>query len=464
MSRLGGVCHDKGVRGALILLALACCLAPAGPQKRPARPAPVKTPAPTPAPPRGPAERATIFPLESLRVEGNKVLPAARIIAASGLRIGQAIGKEEFEAARNRLLATGAFEQVGYQYEPSAKQTGYDGVLQVQEIVQFFPYRFEDLPAGEDELRAAARKVEPLFEDKIPATKEVLARFTNALEASLAGKVKVSSQMSDETGELSVLFRQPGPRLNIAEVRFEGNDVIPSAALVRQIADVAIGIPYTEAAMRQRLNASIRPLYEARGRIRVDFPKLALKKAEKVDGVVVTVTIAEGETYKLSEIKTAGLPAAQRTQAEKLADWKKGDIANFDDVQAGVERIRKHYHSEGYLKVDSRIERSIDDKEHTVALTVAIDLGPQYKFGKLTIQGLDILSEPEIRKMWGPLEGKPYQPQYPEAFLARLREEQLFDNLGTTQADTKIDEVSKTVAVTLTFSGAPARSRERRPR
>jgi hypothetical protein len=91
-----------------------------------------------------------------------------------------------------------------------------------------------------------------------------------------------------------------------------------------------------------------------------------------------------------------------------------------------------------------------------------VDLGPQFLFGKLEINGLDILSEPEIRKAWGLLPGKPYQPDYPDGFLVGLRNEGVFENLGKTRAEPHIDEATHIVDVTLFFSGAgpaPAPSR-----
>ena len=75
-------------------------------------------------------------------------------------------------------------------------------------------------------------------------------------------------------------------------------------------------------------------------------------------------------------------------------------------------------------------------------------------FGKLEIKGLDILTEPEIRKMWGALEGKPFNPEFPDSFLARVRNEGILDNLGKTSSETHIDEASKKVDVTLNFSGS----------
>ena len=400
-----------------------------------------------------PAARAQ-FPLETLRVEGNREIPAEKIAAASGLKIGRTVVKEDFEAARKRLMETGAFEQVGYEYKPSAAATGYDAVIEVTEVGQLFPYRLEDLPMSDTVLREALRKQEPLWGDRIPASDGVIQRYAKAIQQALGGNVTVAGKLeADAPGGLAIVFRPPASRPNIAEVHFQGNDALPSAVLMRTISQVAIGIPYTEQNMRQRLEAAIRPLYEARGRIRVTFPQIATAPAPQADGVVVTVTVNEGASYNLGGVRLTGVASSQTAELQKTADWKKGDVVNFDDIKAGLDRIYKRYRNNGYLRVTGDVQRDIHDDSHTVDLTVALQPGPQYHFGKLTIEGLDILSEPAIRKAWGPMEGKPFQPGYADAFLARLREEEVFDNLGKTRSETRTDEATKIVDVTLYFSG-----------
>ena len=397
--------------------------------------------------------------LESLRVTGNHEISAERIAASAGLKIGSAVDQAAFDTARARLMATGAFENAGYEYKPAADGRGYDGVIEVVEINQLFPYRFEDLSASEDALRGALRQAEPIFEDRIPATPPVLDRFTKALEQFLAangaGGVTVSGKLNGEgSAGLAVLFRPSSPRANIAEVRFTGNQAIPTASLLRAINAVAIGLPYTEAALRERLDAAIRHLYEARGLIRISFPAIAPEKAKTVDGIVVTVTVNEGAVYNLSSVRVSGTPAGESTQIEKLADFQKGAVVNFDEINATLERIHKRLSDSGYLRATYTVNRDIHDESHTVDLTVALEPGPRYVFGKLEIKGLDILTEPEIRKMWGALEGKPFNPEFPDSFLARVRNEGILDNLGKTSSETHIDEASKKVDVTLNFSGS----------
>jgi outer membrane protein insertion porin family len=336
------------------------------------------------------------------------------------------------------------------------------------EVNELFPYRFEELPAADDALRAALRKVEPIFEDRIPATAAILDRYSKAIEQVIAasggaGLAVAGKLNADLPGGLAVLFRPSSPRSQIAEVRFTGNDAVPTTLLLKNLSPVAVGIPFTETSVRQRLEASVRPLYEARGRIRVSFPSIATERDPKVDGLVVVVSVNEGPVYNLGAVRFSGVASGDIASIEKLADLKAGDVVNFDDVKAALDRVHKRYRNSGYLRVASTVNRDIHDDSHTVDLAVALELGPQYRFGKLTISGLDIISEPAIRKMWGALEGKTFNPEFPDSFLARVREEGILDNLGNTRAETHIDEASKTVDVALYFKGAAPQPANRRP-
>ena len=71
------------------------------------------------------AEKAEVtrWPIESLAVEGSKNYTAEQILSVAGLKTGQLAGKSDFEAARDRLIATGRFETVGYRFAPNKDST-----------------------------------------------------------------------------------------------------------------------------------------------------------------------------------------------------------------------------------------------------------------------------------------------------------------------------------------------------
>ncbi len=54
------------------------------------------------------------------RGEGNLILAASAILGASGMTRGQVGNSDVFDAARDRLLASGYFDSVSYRYKPSA--------------------------------------------------------------------------------------------------------------------------------------------------------------------------------------------------------------------------------------------------------------------------------------------------------------------------------------------------------
>ena len=72
-----------------------------------------------------PAPQSNKWPVKSLKVEGNQNYTQSQILAVAGMKVGQLAGKPEFEAARDRLVATGSFETVGYKFAPSGDQNGY---------------------------------------------------------------------------------------------------------------------------------------------------------------------------------------------------------------------------------------------------------------------------------------------------------------------------------------------------
>ena len=217
--------------------------------------------------------------------------------------------------------------------------------------------------------------------------------------------------------------------------------------------------------MREILNNAIRPVYEMRGRVRVSFPRVRTEPTQDVQGLHVFVTVDEGQSYELGKVQISGATPVDPAALLKTGDFKTGDVANFERVNEGVERIRKAVRHAGYLNVKVTTERKIDEANKKVDVAVHIDPGPQFTMGKLTIVGLDLDGEAEINRIWTLKEGKPLNPDYPDYFLNRIREEGIFEGLGKTKSDLKVNEQARTADVTITFTaGNPDQKLGRRTR
>jgi outer membrane protein assembly factor BamA len=238
-------------------------------------------------------------------------------------------------------------------------------------------------------------------------------------------------------------------------IHFKGNQVLSQTTLQDAIQGVGIGMPYTEDRFRDALNASVRPLYEARGRLRVAFPTIKTEPNQDITGLNLTVTVDEGETYNLGKVSIDGPTPLKPEELLNAGEFKSGDLANFDKVNEGLERIKKALKHAGYMNAEVTVRRTIDDEKRVVALTLWVEAGTQFTMRKLTIVGLDLDGEAEVNRIWTMKPGKPFNPDYPDHFLKTIKEQGLFDNLGKTKADVKINDKDHTADVTLTFGGAP---------
>ncbi|MDQ2900893.1 MAG: hypothetical protein M3Y07_14000, partial [Acidobacteriota bacterium] len=266
-----------------------------------------------PSTPKASAASPTRWPIQKLAVDGNRRLPSEEILKVAALRLGQLAGKEDFEAARDRLIATGMFETVGYQFAPSPKGPGYDASFQVVEMNQVYPVHFEALSLPDAEIEGYLKERNPLYRPELPGTKNVLDQYAREIETLLASKNhpdKVVGEMVSAGGNrLEILFRSATALPAISEVAFEGNEAVPSRELQRAISGVAFGVPFTKQGFRQLLDSQIRPRYDAVGMLRVSFPKVTTSPATKVKGVDVHVVVNEGPVYKLAKIALAGAPS-----------------------------------------------------------------------------------------------------------------------------------------------------------
>ncbi len=409
------------------------------------------------AAPSQPAPPADKWPIGRIAVEGNHDYTAEQVLAVAALQIGQMAGRPEFDAARNRLLACGAFEDVSYKFAPDADGKSFLAVFQVVETPTAYPVRFEDLGVPASEIEAFLHQHDPLFNTaRLPATKPVLDRYVKLLQDFLASqgspetvKAEVTSGAPDR---YAIVFRPAKALPAVARVTFAGNKVLTQTALQDAIWSAAVGLPFTEQAMRTLLDSGVRPLYEARGRIRVSFPTIATEPVTDVEGIKVNVTVDEGEVYSLGKVAFDGPVPLNPDTLLKTGDFKTGDIANFERIGEGVSRIRAAVRQGGYMDAKVTTQREVNDEKKTVDLAVHVEPGPLYTTGKVAFVGLDLEGEAEMNRMWTLKPGKPFNPDYPDLFLKRVREEGIFDHLGATKAETKIDEKSRVVDVTLRFT------------
>lgn len=404
--------------------------------------------------------------IRSIIVTGNKIYKPADIFKTLALKVEEPATPSAFRAAQSRLLATDLFSNVEYQFRwTGSNPAQYEVTYRVTEFNELFPLQFEDLGVPDDALREYLRAHMAFYNDSIPATAAVVNRYAEVAQEFVA-KTKPALKIkgyvsSDDPNQPAVVIRPDVPFPRIAGITVSGNQAIDTPTLQHALNDVAIGQRFSDTRIREILNGTARKLYATKGYVAVTFPKIHSEKSTENEGYVVHVEIQEGPVFHFgSSIFRGGTVSADDVRS--MMHYRKGEV--FDGGKA--EQLRRDLvdfmRHRGHLSATIQLSNQEDDKNLTVNLIYAMQPGPVYKFETLNVHGLDIQSEPAVRKLWAEKPGDPFNPDYPEFFLKRIKEMGIMDNLGTTKSTFVPDHSSYTVAVNLFFKGAAGEAEKKK--
>jgi outer membrane protein assembly factor BamA len=396
--------------------------------------------------------------IRSINIEGASLYKIADIEKVLELRVGENASNAIFRVAQTKLLQTDLFSSVEYSFRFSlSKPPQYDVTFKVSEYDQIFPLQFEDLGVSNDALRAYLRGHIALYNDRIPPTDPVMRRYTAAAQdfvAQTKPALKIKAfVVSDNPDHPQVVIRPDKPLPRIAGVTVAGNKAIETPVLMRAINEVAFGQRLSDDSLRLLINRTVKPLYGAKGYVAVTFPKIQVEKSSENEGYIVHLTIQEGPLFRFGSSAFRG-GSFMPDDIRGMMHYKRGDpfdVSKAEQLRASLAKSLRH---DGHLDAQVVFSQNEDDKNDAVNLAYSITPGPVYTFQTLEVHGLDIESEPAVRKLWAPKPGNAFDPAYPEYFLKRVREMGLFDNLGSTRSTFTPNESSHTVIVSLFFGGA----------
>ena len=393
------------------------------------------------------------FPLREILIDGNENFATEDIIEVLGLDIGQMVNRADFESAVGQLDKTGVFE--GYAFRFGPKDDGYTVTFTVQEAPELYAVRFEGFDISEEEIRARLRENIPLFGPKVPPIGIMARRIGDLLQelwieqgnqTKIIGDINL---LSDE--EFEILYRPEGTIQNIAFTRFENAKVVPALTLQQKFNSVAMGVTYSERRLLELLKYNIKPLYEQVGRLEVKFCPCSIEPDTASKGLIVTIQVEEGPEYKFGEVVPPQTSFIKPEDMAKLIRFHPGETANLMLVSEALQRYEEQFKGNGFINIRSQYDSTTNPEKKTVDVVMRLDPGYRYVFRKLEIEGLDLVAEAAVRKRWALNAGDHFNQHYPAIFLNRVRSEQMFDNLQTTDWQMKTDEVEKAVDVQLIF-------------
>jgi len=358
------------------------------------------------------------FPLESVAVEGI-ALSKEVVLELAGLHIGSPVDQAAMEAASRRLNETGIFESVSYSYEPGPKQ-GYALTLKVPDPSSLFNATIDIPGVNDDELWRWLASRYPSLNHKVPANESgqqfVGRKLEEHLGAALEGHHVVARLETVLTpGGKSTISFQPDPLPRIIAINFMGESELTAQELVALIPKDVKEQGYTDRTFRRAVELNLRRAYEERGMYRVRFPSITAQR-ESGWSVSVTTSVEEGAKFSLGDVQIVGdkLPVDAMLKAAK---FRKGEIANWTEIQKSIWELERPVRRMGYLHAAAKPERILHDDQHVLDVKIPFNLGQFYTFGQLRITGLTPNQEAQARKTWDLTPGAVFDYDYPKDFF-----------------------------------------------
>ena len=365
--------------------------------------------------------------LRDVRSEGLKTLTPEQVEALSGLQPGAQASRDDLQAAADKLLQTGLFAHVKYNFQ--TRNDGLSVIFHLEEA-QRVPAYFDNLPWFTDgELNDAIRTKLPFYDGTLPDAGGVVDQAADAVSLFLAThglQAAVEHQViGNPNGDGNVQqFHIEGGSLRIAQLEFSDASLNSSREVQQSLSELK-GKPYSRMAIDLFLAEHVSPIYRKQGYLRAKLgpPEVRLTgdpNKKLPEQIPVYVPVTPGAVYRWKGVEWSGNSLLSSISLTGTLGMKAGEIADGMALEAGWERVREEYAHRGYLEAKIDPVAKYDDSAHTLAYAVRVEEGQPYKFGAMVVTGLSTAAEKRLRDAWPFPQGDLFDKTVFEEFLTKL--------------------------------------------
>ncbi len=365
--------------------------------------------------------------LREVHSDGLKSLTESQVASLSGLQPGAQAGRDDLQAAADKLLETGLFAKVQYNF-----QTRADGLLvtfHVEEAQRSAAY-FDNLPWFTDgELNDAIRSKLPFYDGTLPNAGSFIDQAADAVSAFLVShglQAAIEHQvLANPNGDGTVQqFHIDGASLRISHLEFSDPSLNSSKTIQQTLAELT-GKPYSRMAIDLFLTEQVRPIYQKQGYLRAKLgpPEVRLTgnpNQKLPEQIPVFVPVTPGPVYSWKGVQWSGNSILSSITLTGDMGLTVGEVVDGMALEAGLDRVHEEYGHIGYLDAKIDAAPAYDDQAHTLAYAVHIDEGKSYRFDALVITGLSPSAEKRLRDAWPIPQNELFDKNIFEEFLTKL--------------------------------------------
>ncbi|WP_347554442.1 outer membrane protein assembly factor BamA [Robbsia sp. KACC 23696] len=339
------------------------------------------------------AHAAAPFVVQDIRIEGLQRVEPGTVFAYLPIKKGDTFTDDKASAAIRALYATGFFNDVRVDVE------GATVVVQVSErpsiaTIDFTGTKEFDKDTLSKALRSSGMAPGRYFDKSLADKAEQELKRQYLTRGYYAAEVTTTVTPVDRS-RVAILFSViEGPSAKIRQVNFIGNKAFSSGTLRDEM---QLSTPnwfswYTKNDLysKDKLTTDlehVRSYYLDRGYLEFSIESTQVSITPDKKNMYLTLSLHEGEPYKVSSIQLSGELLDKKAELEKLLKLKAGDRFSAAKLQDSTKAIVNKLGEYGYAFATVNAEPQIDQADHTVALNLKVETGRRVYVRHVNITG-----------------------------------------------------------------------------
>src|SRR5687768_1041984 len=402
------------------------------------------------------------FVVKDIRVEGIQRTEAGTVFSYLPVKVGDTLDDEKAAAAIKVLYATGFFKDVRLESE--------DGVLIV--VVEERPAiaQINIIGAKEfekDKLKEGLKQA-GLAESRI-FDRSTLEKAEQELKQQYISRGKYAVKITTTTTPLDrnrvgITFHvDEGKTAKIRKINIVGNKAFKEKELLSTFSLRTPGLltwfTKEDQYSKQKLSGdleSLRSYYLNRGYLEFSIESTQVSITPDMQDIYITVNIAEGPEYKVSEIKLAGEMLVPEDELRSLIKLAPGEVFSRERLTESVKLITDRLGDDGYAFANVNASPQLDKEKQQVAFTFFVDPGRRVYVRRINITGNSRTRDEVIRREMRQFEGSWYSTSKINRSKVRVDRLNYFTavNLETPAVPGTTDQVDVNVEVKEKPTGA----------
>ena len=356
------------------------------------------------------AHAAAPFVVKDIKINGLQQVEPATVFAYLPIKQGDTFTDEKASEAIRALYATGFFNDVQISTE------GDTVIVNVVERSAIASIDFSGLHEFEKDALLKALKSVGLSQGRY-YDKSLVDRSEQELKRQYltrgfyAAEIKTTVTPVDRN-RVSILFAvTEGPSAKIRQVNFIGNKAFSTSTLRNEM---QLSTPnwfswYTKNDLysKDKLTTdleNVRKYYLNHGYLEFNIESTQVSISPDKKDMYLTLTVHEGEPYKISSIKLAGNLLDRGPELQKLIKIKPGDRFSADKLQSTTKAIVDKLGEYGYAFATVNAQPEIDQQHHTVAMTLQVDPSRRVYVRRINVVGNTRTRDEVVRREMRQLE------------------------------------------------------------